>query len=71
MRLMDKTTQLFTKPALKMMKIVNIKTQFYTLSTINFGIYGDCKNIDDISAIEIKCGHTKDDRDDLNCLDLE
>lgn len=38
---------------------------------MNFGICGDCKHIDGISAIEIKCDHAKDNRDYLNFLDLE
>jgi transposase len=63
-------TQLFMKLALKMMEIVNIKTQLLHCDTTNFSVYGDYKHIDGSSAIEITYGHAKDGRDDLQRFGL-
>ncbi len=63
-------TQLFMKLALKMMEIVNIRTQLLHCDTTNFSVYGDYKHIDGSSAIEITYGHAKDGRDDLQRFGL-
>ena len=63
-------TQLFMKLALKMMEIVNIKTQLLHCDTTNFSVYGDYKDIDGSAAIEITYGHAKDGRDDLQRFGL-
>jgi transposase len=64
------STQLFMKLALKMMGIVNIRTQLLQCDTTNFSVYGDYKHIDGNSAIEITYGHAKDGRDDLQRFGL-
>ena len=64
------STQLFMKLALKMMEIVNIKTQLLQCDTTNFSVYGDYKHIDGSSDIEITYGHAKDGRDDLKRFGL-
>jgi transposase len=64
------STQLFMKLALKMMGIVNIRTQLLQCDTTNFSVYGDYKHIDGSSAIEITYGHAKDGRDDLQRFGL-
>lgn len=64
------STQLFMKLALKMMGIVNIRTQLLQCDTTNFSVYGDYNHIDGSSAIEITYGHAKDGRDDLQRFGL-
>ena len=64
------STQLFIKLALKMMEIVNVRTQLLQCDTTNFSVYGDYKHIDGSSAIEITYGHAKDGRDDLQRFGL-
>ncbi|RPJ69022.1 MAG: IS1634 family transposase, partial [Alphaproteobacteria bacterium] len=64
------STQLFMKLALKMMEIVNIRTQLLQCDTTNFSVYGDYNHIDGSSAIEITYGHAKDGRDDLQRFGL-
>ena len=64
------STQLFMKLALKMMEIVNIRTQLLQSDTTNFSVHGDYKHIDGSSAIEITYGHAKDGRDDLQRFGL-
>ena len=64
------STQLFMKLALKMMEIVDIRTQLLQCDTTNFSVYGDYKHIDGSSAIEITYGHAKDGRDDLQRFGL-
>ncbi|MDY9925576.1 IS1634 family transposase [Methanosarcina sp.] len=64
------STQLFMQLALKMMEIVNIKTQLLQCDTTNFSVYGDYNHIDGSSAIEITYGHAKDGRDDLQRFGL-
>lgn len=63
------TTQLFMKLALKMMEIMNIRTQLLQCDTTNFSVHGDY-NLDGSSAIEITYGHAKDGRDDLKRFGL-
>ena len=53
-------TQLFMKLSLKMMKIVNIRTQLLQSDTTNFSLHGDYNYINDGSVIEITYGHAKD-----------
>ncbi|AKB50706.1 Mobile element protein [Methanosarcina barkeri str. Wiesmoor] len=64
------STQLFIKLALKMMRIVNIRTQLLQCDTTNFSVYGDYKHIDGSSAIEITYGHAKEGKDDLQRFGL-
>jgi len=64
------STQLFMKLALKMMGIVNIRTQLLQCDTTNFSVHGDYKHIDGSSAIEITYGHAKDGRDYLQRFGL-
>lgn len=64
------STQLFMRLALKMMGIMNIRTQLLQCDTTNFSVYGDYKHIDGSSAIEITYGHAKDGRDDLQRFGL-
>src|SRR5665811_1796496 len=64
------STQLFMKLALKMMEIMNIKTQLLQCDTTNFSVYGDYKHINGSSDIEITYGHAKDSRDDLKRFGL-
>jgi transposase len=64
------STQLFMKLALKMMEIVNIKTQLLQCDTTNFSVHGDYQHVDGSSAIEITYGHAKDGRDDLQRFGL-
>jgi transposase len=64
------STQLFMKLALKMMEIVNIKTQLLQCDTTNFSVHGDYQHADGSSAIEITYGHAKDGRDDLQRFGL-
>ncbi len=56
-RFMEKTLLLFMKFALKMMEIVNIKTQLLHCSTTDFIIFRDYKNIDGKSLLKL---HQKD-----------
>jgi transposase len=60
----------FHELALKMMEIVNIRTQLLQCDTTNFSVHGDYKHIDGSSAIEITYGHAKDGRDDLQRFGL-
>jgi transposase len=64
------STQLFMKLALKMMQIVNIKTQLLQCDTTNLSVHGDYQHVDGSSAIEITYGHAKDGRDDLQRFGL-
>jgi len=63
-------TQLFMKLSLKMLEIVNSRTQLLQSDTTNFSLHGDYKYIDDGSVIEITYGHAKDGRDDLKRFGL-
>ncbi|AKB52249.1 Mobile element protein [Methanosarcina barkeri str. Wiesmoor] len=63
-------TQLFMKLSLKMLEIVNIRTQLLQSDTTNFSLHGDYNYINDGSVIEITYGHAKDGRDDLKRFGL-
>lgn len=64
------STQLFMKLSVKMLEIVNIRTQLLQSDTTNFSLHGDYKYIDGSSSIEITYGHAKDGRDDLKRFGL-
>ena len=64
------STQLFMKLAMKMLEIVNIRTQLLQSDTTNFSLHGDYEYIDGSSSIEITYGHAKDGRDDLKRFGL-
>ncbi|AKB50831.1 Mobile element protein [Methanosarcina barkeri str. Wiesmoor] len=64
------STHLFMKLALKMLEIVNIRTQLLQSETTNFIFHGDYKYIDDGSTIETTYGHAKDGRDGLKRFGL-